>query len=104
MTFIMTRIDVGDYDAWKPMFDQDRPGARTSARGYRLFRSVEKPSEVFIQIEFDSSDAAEVARNRLLASGVLDRFSDKDGPTLVEEADITSGPAEEGSSCIAGAR
>ena len=27
MAFILTRIDVGDYDAWKPLFDQDAPGA-----------------------------------------------------------------------------
>jgi hypothetical protein len=26
MAFILTRIDVGDYDRWKPMFDQDTPG------------------------------------------------------------------------------
>ena len=23
--FIITRIHVGDYDTWRPMFDQDRP-------------------------------------------------------------------------------
>jgi len=26
--FIITRIHVGDYDTWRPMFDQDRPLAR----------------------------------------------------------------------------
>jgi hypothetical protein len=25
MPFILTRINVGDYDRWKPMFDQDAP-------------------------------------------------------------------------------
>src|SRR5206468_12068111 len=25
--FIITRIHVGDYDTWRPMFDQDRPRA-----------------------------------------------------------------------------
>ena len=54
MTFIMTRIDVGDYDAWKPMFDRDAPRAR----------------------------------ERLLASRVLDRFADKSGPTVVEPAEL----------------
>ena len=29
--FIITRIQVGDYDAWRPMFDQDRPQAREKA-------------------------------------------------------------------------
>jgi hypothetical protein len=26
--FIITRIQTGDYDTWRPMFDQDRPLAR----------------------------------------------------------------------------
>ena len=56
MAMILTRINVGDYDAWKPMFDQDLPGARRLATGYRLFRSREDPNEVFIQVEFDSTE------------------------------------------------
>jgi len=47
---------------------------------------VEDPNEVFIQIEFASSDEARMARERLIASKVLDRFRDKTGPTVVEEA------------------
>jgi hypothetical protein len=82
----MTRIQVGNYDAWKPMFDQDVPGARRSAKALRIFRGVEDPNEVYIQIEFASSNDAKVARERLIASKVLDRFSDKTGPTVVEEA------------------
>ena len=90
MTYILTRINVGDYDAWKAMFDKDEPGARESANGWRIFRSVENPNEVFIQVEFSSADEAAAARERLLASGVLDRFSDKAGPTVVEEAEVVS--------------
>ncbi len=86
MAFIMTRIDVGDFDAWKPLFDQDVPRARESALGYRLFRSVDNPGEVFVQLEFASTADAEQARARLLASGVLDRFADRSGPTVVEVA------------------
>jgi hypothetical protein len=84
---MLTRINVGDYDAWKPLFDQDVPRARESAKGYRVFRSVDDPGEVFILVEFASSDDAKVGRERLLASGVLDRFADKTGPTLVEVAE-----------------
>jgi len=90
MTYMLTRIDVGDYDAWKPMFDQDAPRARESASGWRIFRGVENPNEVFIQSEFSSPEDAATARERLLASGVLDRFDDKSGPTLVEEAEVAS--------------
>ena len=87
MAFILTRIQVGDYDRWKPQFDQDRPGAREAARGYRVFRNADDPNEVFILIEFESDDEARTARERLLASGVLDRFQDKSGPTIVEVAE-----------------
>jgi hypothetical protein len=87
MPFILTRINVGDYEAWKPMFDQDMPRAREKAKGYRLFRNVDSRGEVFIQIEFGSLDDAKEARERLLASGVLERFSDKTGPTVVEIAE-----------------
>lgn len=84
----MTRLEVGDYDRWKPMFDLDAPGARAAALGYRLFRNVDNPNEVFIQIEFGSTGDAEAARELLLSSGVLDRFEDKHGPTVVETAEI----------------
>jgi hypothetical protein len=42
---------------------------------------------VFIVIEFPSAEDAEAGRERLLASGVLDRFPDKDLPKVVEEAE-----------------
>jgi hypothetical protein len=87
MPFMLTRLNVGDYDAWKAMFDKDEPGARRDAKGYRILRSVENPGEVTILVEFDSEDGARAGRERLLASGVLDRFSDKDPPKLVEEAE-----------------
>ena len=87
MAFILTRINVGDFDTWKPMFDQDRPGARAASKGWRLFRSVDDPGQVFIQVEFGSVEEAKESREKLLASGVLDRFSDKYGPTIVEEAE-----------------
>ena len=84
--FIITRIHVGDYETWRPMFDQDRPRAREKATAQRVFRSVDDPNHVFIVLEFDSLEDAEEGRRRLLDSGVLDRFEDKHGPNVVEEA------------------
>jgi hypothetical protein len=84
MATILTRIQVGDYEAWKPMFDRDAPGARATATRHRVFRGTDDRDEVFIQVEFDSVEEALAARERLLASGVLDRFADKTGPTVVE--------------------
>jgi hypothetical protein len=85
--FIITRIQVGDYDSWRPMFDQDRPRAREKAKVQRVFRGVEDPSHVFIVLEFESVDDAQEARRRLVDSGVLDRFEDKHGPNVVVEAE-----------------
>jgi hypothetical protein len=87
MAFIMTRLQVVDYDAFKPMFDQDSPGARETASGYRLFRSVEDPNEIFIEVEFDSAEDASAGREKLLRSGVLEHWADRTGPTVVEEAE-----------------
>ena len=84
--FIITRIHVGDYDTWRPMFDQDHPKAREKAKAQRVFRDIDDPDHVFIFLEFDSADDATEARTRLVNSGVLDRFDDKDGPNVVEEA------------------
>jgi len=83
--FIITRIHVGDYDAWRPMFDQDRPRAREKAKVQRIFRNVDDPNHVFIFLEFESIDDANEARHRLVESGVLDRFQDKHGPNVVQE-------------------
>ncbi len=85
--FIITRIQVGDYATWRPMFDQDMPRAREKAKSQRIFRSMDDPNHVFIQLEFDSEEDAEEARRRLSESGVLDRFDDRHGPTVVVEAD-----------------
>ena len=84
--FIITRIQVGDYDTWRLMFDQDLPQAREKAKVQRVFRSIDDPNDVFIFLEFGSAEDAQEARRRLVESGVLDRFEDKHGPNVVEEA------------------
>ena len=87
MAIILTRINVGDYDAWKPMFDEGRTRVREAAKGHRILRGVEDPNEVFVQVEFASSEDANAARERLLASGALDRVTVKAGPTVADEAE-----------------
>lgn len=89
--FIITRIQVGDYETWRPMFDQDRPRAREKAKLQRVFRGVEDPNHVFIVLEFESVDDAQEARQRLVSSGVLDRFEDRHGPNVVVEVDPPTG-------------
>lgn len=68
------------------MFDQDRPRAREKAMLQRVLQSAEDPDEVFIYLEYESLDDANEARERLLSSGVLDRFDDKHGPNVLVEA------------------
>jgi hypothetical protein len=84
--FIITRIQTVDYDRWRPMFDQDRPRAREKALLQRVLRSANDPNEVFIYLEYESLDDANEARERLLSSGVLDRFDDKHGPNVLVDA------------------
>ena len=84
--FIITRIQTDDYDRWRPMFDQDQPRAREKAKTQRVLRSVDDPNEVFIYLEFSSLEDANEARERLLSSGVLDRFENKHGPNVLSDA------------------
>ena len=85
--FVITRIHVGDYDTWRPRFDQDLPRAREKAKVQRVFRKVDDPNHVFVFLEFDSVEDAQEAERRLLESGVLDRFEDRHGPNVLEEAE-----------------
>ena len=84
--FIITRIQTGNYDRWRPMFDQDQPRAREKAEMQRVLRSVDDPNEVFINLEYPSLEDANEARRRLVSSGVLDRFADTHGPNVLVDA------------------
>ena len=85
--FIITRIQTTDYERWRPMFDQDQPRTRENAVVQRVLRSTDDPNEVFIYLEYSSLEDANDARDRLVSSGVLDRFTDKHGPNVLTEAD-----------------
>jgi hypothetical protein len=90
MPYLLTRINVADYNAWKPMFDDDSPGARHGAKGHRLLRSLDDPGEVYVMVEYASADEARAGREKLLAAGVLDRFPDKGRPRVLQEAEAVS--------------
>jgi hypothetical protein len=85
--WIITRIQTGNYERWRPMFDQDMPRAREKALRQRVLRNVDDPNEVFVYLEYANADDAREARERLLAAGVLDRFEDKHGPNVLVDAD-----------------
>lgn len=90
MASIFGNFDVGDYDAWKQMFDSDPAGRKDAGTGHAIFRSTENPSDVFVAVEFASVDDAKAFRERLLASGALDNVTVKTAPTVVEEADTAT--------------
>ena len=86
-TFVLGVFETRDYETWKQMFDSDPAGRKQSARGHRIFRSVDDPNVVFVRVEFDSTDEAKSFRDRLLASGALDNVTIKTEPTVAEMAD-----------------
>ena len=87
MASMFGHFEVGDYDAWKKMFDSDPAGRAKLGKGHRLFRGVANPSEVFVAVEFSSADDAATFREGLLASGALDNVTIKTEPTVVEEVE-----------------
>ena len=84
--FIITRIQTGDYDRWRPMFDQDHPRAREKAVVERVLQRADDRNEVFIYLEYSNLEDANEARDRLVSSGVLDRFDDMHGPNVLVDA------------------
>jgi hypothetical protein len=88
--FIITRIQVDDYDAWRALFDEDRPRAREKATVKRVFRGVEDAGQVLVMLEFASVEDATEWQRRIVESAVLDRFEDKHGPNVLVEADPPS--------------
>jgi hypothetical protein len=93
VAIVVLNFEVDDYDTWKPMFDEDPAGRRDSgATGHVVSRAVENPNEVFIRVEFPSVEHAKTFRERLIASGAMERggMRLKSGPTVAEVDDATT--------------
>jgi hypothetical protein len=93
MAIMLMHFEVDDYDAWKPMFDEDPAGRRVSgATSHTVSRAVDNPNEAFIRVDFPSVEAAKAFRERLLASGALERggMRLKAGPLVAEIDDHTT--------------
>lgn len=84
--FTVLNFETDDYDAWKSMFDSDPAGRKQAGKGHVVSRSADNPNEVFVRVEFDSVEDAKVFRDRLVASGVLNRpgTTVKMGPAVIE--------------------
>ena len=87
MASIVSVFDTSNYEEWKELFDSDPAGRKETAQGHRIHRGVDNPNLVFTRTEFGSVEEAREFRERLLASGALDRFTVVQEPTVVELAD-----------------
>ena len=77
-------LKVDDFDEFKSLFDSDPVGRKQAAKGHLMLRSLDNPNEVFTRVEFESLEGAKAFRDRLLASGALDRTTVLTPPTIVE--------------------
>ena len=84
MAFMVHHLKVDDFDTWKRLFDEDPVGRKQAANGHIMLRGVDNPNEVFTRVVFDSVEDATSFRDRLLASGALDRTTVLTPPTVVE--------------------
>jgi len=90
MAMMLMHFEVDDYDGWKSMFDTDLAGrAQSGATRHVVSRAVDNRNEAFIRVDFPSVEQAKAFRERLLASGVLERggIRIKFGPTVAEVAE-----------------
>ena len=72
MPILRIEHSVPDYDGWKRAFDGDPADRKGSGvRRYQVFRSVEDPNFVMIDLEFDQLGDAEglLAKMRRIWSG-----------------------------------
>jgi hypothetical protein len=60
MTTVQIEHPIRDFDGWKAAFDRD-PARREASgvRRYRIFRPVDDPHFVSVDLDFDTKDAAE---------------------------------------------
>jgi hypothetical protein len=84
VAFMVHHLRVDDFDEFKSLFDSDPVGRKQAAKSHLMLRSVDNPNEVFTRVEFDSLEDAKAFRDRLLASGALDRTTVLTPPTVVE--------------------
>jgi hypothetical protein len=59
-TTLRVELEVRDYDLWRGAFEKDAGGrARSGARRYRIFRPVDDEHRVMVDLDFDTTAAAD---------------------------------------------
>ena len=87
MAFMVMGFEVDNFDDWKQVFDSDPVGRKAVAKGHVILRGADNPNQVFLRVEYPTVEEATTFRERLLASGVLDRFPPSLPPTVAELAE-----------------
>lgn len=60
MPILRIEHPVPDFDGWKRAFDSDPVGRkRSGVRRYQIFRSLDDPNYVMVDLEFDTTNEAE---------------------------------------------
>jgi uncharacterized protein (DUF1330 family) len=79
MPYLLIRHKVHDYDAWKPVYDEDAPNRKAhGSKGGRLFRNANNSNETIAIFEFDDHESAiqftesTELRERMQRAGVAD--------------------------------
>jgi ribosomal protein L35AE/L33A len=59
MTILHIEHPIRDFDTWKKAFESDPAGReKGGVRSYQVFRPIDDPNYVMIDLNFDSSSAA----------------------------------------------
>jgi hypothetical protein len=60
MGTLRVELQVRDYDMWRRAFERDAGGRqRSGMRRYRIFRPVDDPNYVMVDLDFDSAKQAQ---------------------------------------------
>ena len=90
MPILRIEHSVPDFSGWKHAFDSDPVDRKGSGvRRFHVFRSVEDPNYVMIDLEFDSLDEAEglLAKMRRVWSGEGQKVMRNPQARIVEQVE-----------------
>lgn len=79
MSYLLVRHTVKNYEQWKKVFEESKPGAQGGFGGGKVLRGQDDPNEIFLLLEIlDIHKAKEFMQSRNLKecmekSGVIDK-------------------------------
>jgi ribosomal protein L35AE/L33A len=66
MIILQIEHPVPNFEGWKKAFDSDPMNRKQSGvKRYKIFRQMDNPNYVFIELEFDNAQEAEAMLSRL---------------------------------------